>query len=159
MKSPTISGCTTVVKLGSVRLIFIRCESVLRFPMGFPSFVYQPAACRKWHGVSNDVVWWCGGGGKCTLDPSTSHSLSQNDERAISTATPHAPQRVPLAGTVLAVARTKRDITALGEHETSGYNRKTMKRCWAFLDRTSRSFAAVIKELDGDLARVVGPFP
>src|SRR5258706_10470274 len=92
-----------------------------------------------------------------TLPPAT--SLSQNDERAISTATPHAPQRVPLAGTVLAVARTKRDITALGEHETSGYNRKTMKRCWAFLDRTSRSFAAVIKELDGDLARVVGSFP
>ena len=52
----------------------------------------------------------------------------------------------------------KRDITALGEHETSGYNRKSMKRCWAFLDQTSRSFAAVIKELDGDLARVVGLF-
>ena len=52
----------------------------------------------------------------------------------------------------------KRDITALGEHETSGYNRKSMKRCWEFLDQTSRSFAAVIKELDGDLARVVWPF-
>ena len=49
----------------------------------------------------------------------------------------------------------KRDITALGEHETSGYNRKSMKRCWEFLDQTSRSFSAVIKELEGDLARVV----
>lgn len=52
----------------------------------------------------------------------------------------------------------KRDITALGEHETSGYNRKSMQRCWGFLDQTSRSFAAVIKELDGDLARVVRLF-
>ena len=55
--------------------------------------------------------------------------------------------------------KPRRDITALGEHETSGYNRQSMKRCWEFLDRTSRSFAAVIKELDGDLARVVGSFP
>jgi farnesyl-diphosphate farnesyltransferase len=30
-----------------------------------------------------------------------------------------------------------------------------MKDCWAFLDATSRSFAAVIKELEGDLGRVV----
>lgn len=51
-----------------------------------------------------------------------------------------------------------RDITALSELKASGYNRKTMKRCWEFLDQTSRSFAAVIKELDGDLARVVWPF-
>ena len=52
----------------------------------------------------------------------------------------------------------KRDITALSEHGTSGYHRKSMKRCWEFLDQTSRSFAAVIKELDGDLARVVRLF-
>ena len=52
----------------------------------------------------------------------------------------------------------KRDITALSEHGTSGYDRKTMKRCWEFLDQTSRSFAAVIKELEGDLARVVRHF-
>jgi hypothetical protein len=32
-----------------------------------------------------------------------------------------------------------------------------MRRCWDFLDQTSRSFAAVIKELDGDLARTVCP--
>ncbi|GAA5857226.1 hypothetical protein JCM8547_009382 [Rhodosporidiobolus lusitaniae] len=37
----------------------------------------------------------------------------------------------------------------------SGWNRPEMKRCWEFLDLTSRSFAAVIHELDGDLSRVV----
>jgi len=30
-----------------------------------------------------------------------------------------------------------------------------MKKCWEMLDLTSRSFAAVIKELEGDLSRVV----
>ncbi|KAK7456390.1 bifunctional farnesyl-diphosphate farnesyltransferase/squalene synthase [Stygiomarasmius scandens] len=49
----------------------------------------------------------------------------------------------------------KRDITAMKEHETSGWDRQTMRRCWYFLDMTSRSFSAVIKELDGDLARTV----
>ena len=49
----------------------------------------------------------------------------------------------------------KRDIKAITEHPTSGWDRDTMKRCWYFLDQTSRSFAAVIKELDGDLARTV----
>ncbi|KAF8217147.1 squalene synthase [Mycena galopus ATCC 62051] len=49
----------------------------------------------------------------------------------------------------------KRDITAKQEHETSGWDRETMRRCWEFLDLTSRSFSAVIKELEGDLARVV----
>lgn len=49
----------------------------------------------------------------------------------------------------------KRDITAMQEHPTSGWNRASMRKCWEFLDMTSRSFAAVIKELDGDLARVV----
>ncbi|KAG7098792.1 hypothetical protein E1B28_000697 [Marasmius oreades] len=49
----------------------------------------------------------------------------------------------------------KRDITAKQEHEASGWDRATMRRCWDFLDITSRSFSAVIKELDGDLARVV----
>lgn len=33
-----------------------------------------------------------------------------------------------------------------------------MKRCWDLLDHTSRSFAAVIHELDGDLSRVVAIF-
>ena len=49
----------------------------------------------------------------------------------------------------------KRDITAPAEVATSGWDRETMKRCWHFLDMTSRSFSAVIKELDGDLARMV----
>jgi farnesyl-diphosphate farnesyltransferase len=49
----------------------------------------------------------------------------------------------------------KRDIAAKQEHETSGWDRKSMRRCWDFLDLTSRSFSAVIKEIDGDLARTV----
>ena len=49
----------------------------------------------------------------------------------------------------------KRDITSASEYETSGWDRPSMKRCWEFLDMTSRSFAAVIKELEGDLARIV----
>ncbi|KAF8812802.1 farnesyl-diphosphate farnesyltransferase [Phlegmacium glaucopus] len=52
----------------------------------------------------------------------------------------------------------KRDIAALQEHPTSGWDRKSMQRCWQFLDKTSRSFSAVIKELDGDLARTVALF-
>ena len=40
---------------------------------------------------------------------------------------------------------------------TSGWERESMQDCWMFLDRTSRSFSAVIKQLDGDLARVVSP--
>ena len=53
---------------------------------------------------------------------------------------------------------SKRDLTAVQEHPTSGWDRRTMRRCWDFLDMTSRSFSAVIKELDGDLARVVSLF-
>jgi farnesyl-diphosphate farnesyltransferase len=49
----------------------------------------------------------------------------------------------------------KRDITAQQEHPTSGWDRESMRQCWKFLDMTSRSFSAVIKELDGDLARTV----
>jgi farnesyl-diphosphate farnesyltransferase len=49
----------------------------------------------------------------------------------------------------------KRDITAQQEHHTSGWDRESMRHCWKFLDMTSRSFAAVIKELEGDLARTV----
>ena len=52
----------------------------------------------------------------------------------------------------------KRDIKALKEHPTSGWDRQSMQRCWQFLDLTSRSFSAVIKELDGDLARTVSLF-
>ena len=53
----------------------------------------------------------------------------------------------------------KRDITDPKEFKTSGYDRETMKKCWYFLDQTSRSFSMVIKELDGDLARVVSLLP
>nr|QIJ32332.1 squalene synthase [Sanghuangporus baumii] len=49
----------------------------------------------------------------------------------------------------------KRDITSADEFETSGYNRDTMKRCRHLLDLTSRSFSSVIKEVDGELARVI----
>ncbi|KAK2467157.1 hypothetical protein APHAL10511_000706 [Amanita phalloides] len=49
----------------------------------------------------------------------------------------------------------KRDIKAIKEHPTSGWDRESMRRCWDLLDKTSRSFAAVIKELDGDLARTI----
>ncbi|KAF8318742.1 farnesyl-diphosphate farnesyltransferase [Clavulina sp. PMI_390] len=51
-----------------------------------------------------------------------------------------------------------RDITKPEEFATSGYDRKAMKRCWEFLDMTSRSFSMVIKQLDGDLARVIALF-
>ncbi|KAF8757672.1 Squalene/phytoene synthase [Rhizoctonia solani] len=44
------------------------------------------------------------------------------------------------------------------EHETSGWDRESMRKCWEFLDMTSRSFAAVIKELEGDMARMVCMF-
>ncbi|KAG6915095.1 hypothetical protein DXG01_013474 [Tephrocybe rancida] len=52
----------------------------------------------------------------------------------------------------------KRDITSMKEHVTSGWDRESMRRCWTFLDKTSRSFSAVIKELDGDLARTICMF-
>jgi len=42
------------------------------------------------------------------------------------------------------------DIMTMPE---SGYSRPEMKRCWEFLDMTSRSFSAVIKELEDDLCR------
>ncbi|KAF9819317.1 hypothetical protein IEO21_02205 [Rhodonia placenta] len=50
---------------------------------------------------------------------------------------------------------SNRDITAPSEHAHSGWNRVPMRRCWGLLDLTSRSFAGVIRELDGDLARVI----
>ncbi len=53
----------------------------------------------------------------------------------------------------------KRDITNPSEHATSGWDRPSMQRCWYFLDMTSRSFAGVVKELEGDLARLVSTRP
>ncbi|KAF9067999.1 squalene synthase [Rhodocollybia butyracea] len=52
----------------------------------------------------------------------------------------------------------KRDITAMKEHASSGWDRESMRRCWEFLDMTSRSFSAVIKEVEGDLARTICMF-
>ncbi|KAF8514473.1 isoprenoid synthase domain-containing protein [Gautieria morchelliformis] len=49
----------------------------------------------------------------------------------------------------------KRDLAAQHEHPTSGWDRASMRKCWEYLTLTSRSFSAVIKELDGDLARTV----
>lgn len=51
--------------------------------------------------------------------------------------------------------RDHRDITDPTQAEATGWKRETMRQCWAFLDQTSRSFSMVIKELDGELARVV----
>lgn len=48
-----------------------------------------------------------------------------------------------------------RDITSPSEWKNSGWDRQSMRRCWDFLDLTSRSFSGVIKELEGDLARIV----
>jgi hypothetical protein len=50
-----------------------------------------------------------------------------------------------------------RDITDPKEFATSHYDRPTMRKCWDLLDHSSRSFSMVIKELEGDLARVVRP--
>lgn len=51
--------------------------------------------------------------------------------------------------------RDTRDITSEKDFAATGYDRASMRRCWEFLDMTSRSFAMVIKELEGDLARIV----
>jgi len=48
------------------------------------------------------------------------------------------------------------DPPNLEEHpEITRINEPNMKACWSFLDQTSRSFSAVIKELEGELSRVV----
>lgn len=49
----------------------------------------------------------------------------------------------------------ERDVTSPSDHANTGWNRETMRKCWFFLDGTSRSFAAVIKQLEDELARVV----
>jgi hypothetical protein len=120
----------------------------------FPSHAFPViclATCRKGRGVSNDV----GVGGAHNLNPRPSTSLSQMEKSQLARLLFTHPNEFRSLLQYWLWHEPKRDITALSEHETSGYNRKTMKRCWEFLDQTSRSFAAVIKELDGDLARVV----
>ena len=49
----------------------------------------------------------------------------------------------------------QRDVSTPSDHVNTGWNRETMRKCWHFLDATSRSFAAVIKQLEDELARVV----
>lgn len=49
----------------------------------------------------------------------------------------------------------QRDVSHPSDHQYTGWDRETMRKSWGFLDLTSRSFAAVIKQLDGELARVV----
>lgn len=51
--------------------------------------------------------------------------------------------------------RDHRDISDPTQAEATGWKRETMRQCWEFLDQTSRTFAMVVKELDGELARVV----
>ncbi|WVF70700.1 farnesyl-diphosphate farnesyltransferase [Kwoniella sp. CBS 6097] len=54
-----------------------------------------------------------------------------------------------------AIWHDSRDIKDEKELSTTFYDRPSMKKCWEFLDLTSRSFARVIQELEGDLARTV----
>lgn len=61
----------------------------------------------------------------------------------------------PLELRALASYGLWRDERELEKDETTGYQRPNMKRCWEFLDMTSRSFSAVTKQLEGDFARVI----
>ncbi|KAF7378183.1 Squalene synthase [Mycena sanguinolenta] len=65
------------------------------------------------------------------------------------------PNEVPILLQYYIYHKPKRDITAKQEHPTSGWDRASMRRCWEFLDAAGRSYSAVIKELEGELARVV----
>ncbi|KAG0664769.1 terpene cyclase [Rhodotorula mucilaginosa] len=49
-------------------------------------------------------------------------------------------------------------LNSIESNPESGWDRPDMKRCYELLNLTSRSFAAVIHELDGDLSRVVAIF-
>jgi farnesyl-diphosphate farnesyltransferase len=43
------------------------------------------------------------------------------------------------------------------EHRTSraGLDRASMRRCWELIDKTAKTFVAVFRDLEGDIARVV----
>ncbi|CCM03431.1 uncharacterized protein FIBRA_05564 [Fibroporia radiculosa] len=49
----------------------------------------------------------------------------------------------------------KRDITAPSEHVYTGWDHQTMRRCWEFLDMKSKTIGSVIKQIEGDTARIV----
>jgi farnesyl-diphosphate farnesyltransferase len=55
----------------------------------------------------------------------------------------------------LASSFVNSQFSSLSARRLSCRDREDMKKCWGYLDLTSRSFAAVIKELEGDLSRVV----
>ncbi|WRT65847.1 farnesyl-diphosphate farnesyltransferase [Kwoniella shivajii] len=57
-----------------------------------------------------------------------------------------------------AIWRDTRDISDANELSTTFYDRPSMKKCYEYLDFTSRSFSRVIKELEGDLARTITLF-
>lgn len=122
----------------------------------FPLFVCQPAE----KGMACRTMWWRVVAGAVHLGPSPFHppAYSKMKKAQLARQLFTHPNEFRSLIQYWLWHEPKRDITALGEHETSGYNRKSMQRCWGFLDQTSRSFAAVIKELDGDLARVVWLF-
>lgn len=46
-------------------------------------------------------------------------------------------------------------LSQLKASPDAGWERATMRECWGYLDLTSRSFAAVVKELKGEMVRVV----
>ncbi|EJU03842.1 squalene synthase [Dacryopinax primogenitus] len=48
-----------------------------------------------------------------------------------------------------------RELSDPKELASTGWDRESMRTCWAYLDMTSRSFAVVIKNLQGDLARII----
>ncbi|BGP12794.1 hypothetical protein JCM10213_008055 [Rhodosporidiobolus nylandii] len=49
-------------------------------------------------------------------------------------------------------------LNNIQDNPESGWDRPDMRKCYDLLNATSRSFAAVIHELDGDLSRVVAIF-
>lgn len=72
--------------------------------------------------------------------------------------------RVGMVSLALLLCGTRRRRTSTRRRRTDAVStgnrdRPEMRKCWAFLDATSRSFAAVIHELDGDLSRVVSSPP
>ena len=83
--------------------------------------------------------------------PLSSATWNNNGRRNLYCTPPHGNQDSPL---VLFYQEQKRDINTLKEQPTSWWDH-FMRGRWECLDVTSRSFSAVTKELDGDLARTV----
>ena len=45
--------------------------------------------------------------------------------------------------------------SAWKEHPNSGWDRRTMRKCWELFDMTDKAVCTIVKGLDGDLARTV----